>query len=72
MSEKTSTFKGKQEWGLPNLSTQYGELGPLVPKFLEMENIGGRVSSLKWMKNMGMGMGNTTSGIALRPQTGQI
>ena len=45
MSEKASTFRGKQEWGLPNLSPpfwiQYGELEPLVPKFLGIENIGG-------------------------------
>ena len=40
-----STFRGKQGWGLPNLSspyrTQYEELGPLVPKFLGIGNIGG-------------------------------
>ena len=24
------------------------------------------VSSVKWMKNMGMGIGNTTGGVALR------
>ena len=43
--EKASTFRRKQGWGLPNLSspyrTQYGELGPLVPKFLGKGNIGG-------------------------------
>ena len=32
-----------------------------------MENIGGGISSLKWMKNMGMEIGNTTGGVALRP-----
>ena len=67
--EKASSFRRKQGWDLPNLSfpfqTPYGELGPLVPKFLEMWNIGGGVSSLKWMKNMGMGIGNTIGGVAL-------
>ena len=70
--EKASTFRRKQGWGLPNLSslfwTQFGELGPLFPKFLGMGNIGGGVSSLKWMKNMGMGIGNTTGGVALTIQ----
>ena len=69
--EKTSTFRGKQGWGLLNLSspyrTQYGELGPLVAKFLGIGNIGGRFSSLNWMKNMGIGIGNTTGGVALIP-----
>ena len=47
--------------------TQYGELGPFVPKVLVMKNIGEGVSSLKWMKIMGMGVGNTTGGVALSP-----
>ena len=43
--EKASSFRRKQGWGLPNLSspyrTQYGELKPLVSKFLGMGNISG-------------------------------
>ena len=44
-----------------------GKFRPLVPKFLGMGNIGGGLSSLNWMKNMGIGIGNTTSGVALMP-----
>ena len=38
--------------GSTKLEFPIPELGPIVPKFLGMGNIGG-VSSLKWMKNMG-------------------
>ena len=66
MSEKASTFRGKQEWDLPNLSspfrTQYGELefGTPCPKNLGMGNIDG-VS----LMGMGIGIGNTIGGVAL-------